>query len=308
MLGDVIGNILDGDDKFSHREILPNLRRKVYPNSCHQITYIMGAHLKSNDAKSDNKDGKDKDASPAPDVFGAETSTAASSDESKPVTIEKLAATPKKQATGKQKPRKKYNIWWIKAAVISLVLAAFFSFLSELTASAENIVIIILLLAFLITASILFDAIGVAVTSCDPTPIVSMSSRKIYGARTALWLVKNSGTVSSICNDVIGDIFGIISGACSAAIVLKITMNLGESWQRWLSIGISAVVSALTIGGKAFMKNIAISNSREFVMFVARCLAIFNKDERRIKKREAQKKKQQREASKQSNDDSSDEK
>ena len=35
-LRDVIGNILDGDDKFSHREILPNLWRKVYPDSCHQ--------------------------------------------------------------------------------------------------------------------------------------------------------------------------------------------------------------------------------------------------------------------------------
>ena len=140
---DVIGNILDGDDKFSHGEILPNLRRKVYPDSCHQITYIMGAHLRSNDAVSDNKDNKDKDASPAPELSGAEASSGATSEENKPVTIEKLSATPKKQSDKRQRSRKKYNIWWIKAAVISLVLAAFFSFLSELTASAENIVIII---------------------------------------------------------------------------------------------------------------------------------------------------------------------
>lgn len=247
--------------------------------------------MKANDDISDNL--QNEDALGAPDFSLGQNAPA---DEAPDVTIEKVAATPKKQSDKKQKPRKKYNIWWLKAAVISLVLAAFFSFLSELTASAENIVIIILLLAFLITASIVFDAIGVAVTSCDTTPIVSMSSRRIYGARTALWLVKNSGTVSSICNDVIGDIFGIISGACSAAIVIKITTSLGESWQRWLSIGISAVVSALTIGGKAFMKNIAINNSRDFVMFVARCLAIFNKDERKIRKREAQKRKQQRES------------
>lgn len=188
--------------------------------------------------------------------------------------------------------KKKRNVWWIKAAVISLVLAAFFSFLSELTASAEHIVIIILLLAFLILASILFDSIGVAVTSCDASPIISMASRKIYGAKTALWLVKNSGTVSSICNDVIGDIFGIISGACSAAIVLKISVSLAEGWQRWLTIGISAAVSALTIGGKAFMKNIAISNSKDFVMFVARLLAIFNKNERNIRKKTAKKQKE----------------
>lgn len=245
--------------------------------------------MKANDDISDNLKNADADGAPDFSLQSDQNETA------KPdVIIEKVAATPKKQSEKKQKPRKKYNIWWIKAAVISLVLAAFFSFLSELTASAENIVIIILLLAFLITASIVFDAIGVAVTSCDPTPIVSMSSRRIYGAKTALWLVKNSGTVSSICNDVIGDIFGIISGACSAAIVIKITTSLGESWQRWLSIGISAVVSALTIGGKAFMKNIAINNSRDFVMFVARCLAIFNKNERKIRKRESEKRKRQK--------------
>lgn len=185
----------------------------------------------------------------------------------------------------KKNPKKKHNIWWIKATVISLVLGAFFSFISQLTQSAEQIVVILLLLGFLILASILFDAIGVAVTSCDATPIISMASRKVYGAKTALWLVKNSGTVSSVCNDIIGDIFGIISGACSAAIVVKITINLDASWQRWLSIVISAIVSALTIGGKAFMKNVAINNSKDFVMFVARLLAPFSKDERKIRKK-----------------------
>ena len=191
----------------------------------------------------------------------------------------------------RKKSKKKRNIWWIKASVISFVLAGFFSFLSELTASAEQIVIIILLLAFLILASILFDSIGVAVTSCDVAPIASMASRKVYGAKTALWLVRNSGMVSSICNDVIGDIFGIISGACSAAVVVKIALILDGEWQRWLTIIISAVVSALTIGGKAFMKNIAISNSKDFVMFVARIVSIFNRDERKIrKKNNAQKK------------------
>ncbi len=203
------------------------------------------------------------------------------------VCIQKITASQKKKDAKKKKKR---NVWWIKAAVISLALAAFFSFLSELTAEADHIVIILLLLAFLILASILFDAIGVAVTSCDPTPIISMASRKIYGAKTAMWLVKNSGTVSSICNDVIGDIFGIISGACSAAIVLKITLMLETDAQKWLSIVISAIVSALTIGGKAFMKNIAIENSKDFVMFVARLVAVFNSDERKIRKKQKQKK------------------
>lgn len=193
----------------------------------------------------------------------------------------------------KKSSKKKRNVWWIKATVISLVLSAFFSYLSEIVSNAEQIVVVIVLLAFLILSGILFDAIGVAVTSCDTTPIISMASRKVYGAKTALWLTKNSDTVSSVCNDIVGDIFSIISGACSAALVVKITMSLQQTWQIVLSIAVSAIVSAMTIGGKAFMKKIAISNSKDFVMFVARVLAIFNKEERKIRKKQKEAKTQE---------------
>lgn len=207
----------------------------------------------------------------------------------------------------KKAPKKKRNIWWIKATIISLVLSAFFSYLSEIVSNAEQLVVVIILLAFLILSGILFDAIGVAVTSCDTTPIISMASRKVYGAKTALWLTKNSDTVSSVCNDIVGDIFSIISGACSAALVVKITVSLNETWQIVLSIVVSAIVSAMTIGGKAFMKKIAIDNSRDFVMFVARVLAVFNKDERKIRKKskiaKQQEKKHANEQSDKSNKD-----
>ena len=208
------------------------------------------------------------------------------------VTIDKIStdvATARQQKNEhpdkKKKNKKKRNLWWIKAIVISLVLSAFFSYISNLVENADQIVVVIVLLAFLLLTGILFDAIGVSVTSCDVTPIISMASRKVYGAKTALNLVKNSDTVSSICNDIIGDIFSIISGACSAALVVKITVSLQETWQIVVSIAVSALVSAITIGGKAFMKKIAIDNSKDFVMFVARILAIFSKEERKIRKK-----------------------
>lgn len=205
------------------------------------------------------------------------------------------SSTDEEKRKPSSKPKKKRNLWAIKITLISLILSAFISFLSELTASSEHIIVTVLLLAFLILASILFDSIGIAVTSCDITPIISMSSRKIYGAKTAQWLLKNNEKVASVCNDVIGDIFGIISGACSAAIVLKIIVGLDESWQQWLAIAMSSVVSALTIGGKAFMKNIAMRNSREFVMFVARILAVFSKEERKRRKKEVASRNQEKE-------------
>lgn len=203
------------------------------------------------------------------------------------VATQKQKSAKDQDADKKKKPvKKKRNLWWIKATIISLVLSAFFSYISNLVENADQLIIVIVLLAFLIISGIVFDAIGVAVTSCDVTPIISMASRKVYGAKTALNLVKNSDTVSSVCNDIIGDIFSIISGACSAALVVKITMQLTETWQIVLSIAVSAIVSALTIGGKAFMKRIAISNSKDFVMFVARVIAIFSKDERKIRQKE----------------------
>ena len=196
----------------------------------------------------------------------------------------------------KKQSKKKRIIWWIKATVISLVLSAFFSYISNLVENANQLVIVVVLLAFLIVSGIVSDSIGVAVTSCDVTPIISMASRKVYGAKTALMLVKNSDTVSSVCNDIIGDIFSIISGACSAALVVRITVSLEETWQIVLSIAVSAIVSALTIGGKAFMKKIAISNSKDFVMFVARIIAVFSKDERKIRKKDKASKQSQKEA------------
>ncbi len=210
------------------------------------------------------------------------------------VTIDKIStdlATPRKDKNGqsdkKKKPKKKHNVWWIKAVIISLVLSAFFSYISNLVEDSNQVIVVIVLLAFLVLMGILFDAIGVAVTSCDVTPIISMASRKVYGAKTALNLVKNSDTVSSVCNDIVGDIFSIISGACSAALVVKLTVNLNDSptVQTVISIVVSALVSAMTIGGKAFMKKIAIGNSKDFVMFVARVLAVFSKDERKIRKK-----------------------
>ncbi len=242
-----------------------------------------------------------------------EKNDSSAADAQKNVSIEKVSANVATQkqksakdqdADKKKKPvKKKRNLWWIKATIISLVLSAFFSYISNLVENADQLIIVIVLLAFLIISGIVFDAIGVAVTSCDVTPIISMASRKVYGAKTALNLVKNSDTVSSVCNDIIGDIFSIISGACSAALVVKITMQLTETWQIVLSIAVSAIVSALTIGGKAFMKRIAISNSKDFVMFVARVIAIFSKDERKIRQKEKVAKQEQKAHEKSSEND-----
>ena len=69
--------------------------------------------------------------------------SAQSFDVEKATVLESAQKSKQKQQVDdkKKKPtRKKYNLWWLKVTVISFFLAAFFSFLSELTADAEHIV------------------------------------------------------------------------------------------------------------------------------------------------------------------------
>ena len=112
-------------------------------------------------------------------------------------------------------------------------------------------------------------------TSCEIAPILAMSARKVPGSRRALNLVKNADRVSSICGDVIGDICGIVSGASSAVIVVKILMLGPTLSETLLTILVSSIVAAITVGGKAIGKSLAISHSREIVLFTAKALSIF---------------------------------
>ncbi len=206
----------------------------------------------------------------------------------------KLSATqddPIAECADKPKPKakKKFSkgtIWAIKITIITFILACCITFITEIASSKSNVIISILLLVFLIVIAILFDAIGVAAASCDPAPLHSMASRKIKGANYAVKLVKNAEKVSNICNDVIGDMAGIISGICTATIVLKITTvnSIGTEHSLLFSILMSSVVSAVTVGGKAFFKTIALKNAKEMMLLAGRFLSIFSRKKKKRSK------------------------
>lgn len=177
------------------------------------------------------------------------------------------------------KPRKpckklsKSTIWTIKITIITLCLAIVVSFITEITATKANLIISILLLCLLIVVAIIFDAVGVAATSCDLAPLLAMAARKIKGADIAVKLVKSAEKVANICNDVVGDMAGIISGACAAAIVLKFAAD--NPHMPLFNILISSIVAAVTVGGKAFFKSVAIKNSKDMIMFASKIVGIF---------------------------------
>ena len=131
-----------------------------------------------------------------------------------------------------------------------------------------------LILLIIVLIGILFDIIGVAVTSADEKPFHSMAARKVPGAQEAIRLLRNAERVSSICNDVIGDICGVVSGSASATIAAQILAKFEFTWPMVVSLVMSALVAGLTVGGKAVGKTFAM-NSCTFIVHTAGKIVYF---------------------------------
>ena len=169
--------------------------------------------------------------------------------------------------------KEKVNVKWIiTIIVISFIISFCLSFIANSTIPHLNLIFGIIITLIFILIGILFDIIGVAVTSADEAVFHSMNSRKVKGAKVAVRFKKNADKVSSFCCDVIGDICGVISGAAgttiAAILITKYHFNV-------LLVGllVTAIISSLTIGGKAIGKSFAINKSDiilyEFAKFVS---------------------------------------
>ena len=164
--------------------------------------------------------------------------------------------------------------WVLTITALSFFISVSMSYLSnEALAQVNNIIAFIILLMF-IALGILFDIIGMAATSATEKEFHSMASRRVSGAREAVWLSRNAEKVSSICNDVVGDIAGIISGATGAVIVSNITIGLPPLGTLVVSMTVTGLIAALTIGGKAIGKGLGIRFSVRIVHTAGRVLAL----------------------------------
>ena len=123
--------------------------------------------------------------------------------------------------------------------------------------------------------SVALDGISltvVAVTAADAKPFHSMASHRAKGAKQAITLIRSAEKVASFCNDVVGDICGIVSGSTAAVIVTQLQKSFG--WRSIIvSTAVTAIISGVTIGGKAVGKRIAIKQSKKVVYFVAKLMA-----------------------------------
>ena len=178
---------------------------------------------------------------------------------------------------GKSKSKKKSGRGWaLRVFLLAVALSALLSFFSSTALEGTGYAVAIIVLAVFIALGIVFDMIGVAVTAADPKPFHSMAAHREKGAKEAIRLLKNANQVSSFCNDVVGDICGIVSGSTAAVIVVELQRDLSTT-SILISIAVTALISGITIGGKALGKTFAIRKSTQVVFLTGRFLHLFHR-------------------------------
>ena len=184
-----------------------------------------------------------------------------------------IEQTKKKEKINKNKTE--WN-WIFKVVLISFTLSIVMSYVSTATIPNINIIAGTVVTLLFIGLGILFDIIGVAVTSADEKVFNSMSARKIKGASLAVKMKKSAPKVSSLCCDIVGDTCGIISGTATATIAINLSKitNINILLVTLLSSGIAA---SLTIGGKAIGKSFAMNKSNIILYEFAKIISIFAK-------------------------------
>lgn len=168
-----------------------------------------------------------------------------------------------------------YN-WIAIVSVLAFSISLVFSFISEITMPNVNGIVATLIILLFIGIGILFDMIGIAITVADLKTFNSMATKQVRGAKLAVKLIRNNEKASSFCNDVIGDICGIISGSAGVTLSGTLASSLGLN-MFWVTLFITAIIAALTIGGKAIGKATAINKSTLILFKFSKVVSYFYK-------------------------------
>ncbi len=175
--------------------------------------------------------------------------------------------------------QKKGTIFWvILVSFWTFILAVIFSLITQLLLkNLHSILISFILLILVILIGIFFDILGTAITAADEKPFHAKAAKKIYGAKKGIYLVRNAEQAANFCNDVIGDISGIISGSIGAIIIISLAVGVQGPGKLYWSIIMAGIISAITVGGKAYGKSLAINNSIEIILIAARIITTFER-------------------------------
>lgn len=190
----------------------------------------------------------------------------------------------KSEPSAHKKERNKTIRWVVLIFFITIFVSGTISLLSDLLMENSSMAVAFLILLVIILIGIVFDVVGMAVASADEKPFHSMAARKVPGAQESITLLRNAERVSSICNDVVGDICGVVSGSASATIAVQIIRNFDFTWPQLASLMMSALAAGLTVGGKAIGKGFAVNSSTAIVHAVGRMIYWFHGNKKKTKR------------------------
>lgn len=176
-----------------------------------------------------------------------------------------------------KRERNRTTKWVVTIFFVTIFISGTISLVSDEVMANSSLLVAFLILLVIIFVGIIFDIIGMAVASADEKPFHSMASRKVPGAHEAIRLLRNAERVSSICNDVVGDICGVVSGSASATIAALILSNAQVGWPRGISLMMSALAAGLTVGGKAIGKTFAVNSCTKIVHMVGWVIYTLNR-------------------------------
>ena len=183
----------------------------------------------------------------------------------------------KNHSDASRKERSRTIRWVVTVFLVTLVVSGMISLISDEIMARSGLLAAFAILLGIVFLGIIFDIIGMAVATASEKPFHSMAARKVPGAQEAIRLLRNAERVSSICNEVVGDICGVVSGSASATIAALILTHVDTVWPRAVSLAMSALVAGLTVGGKAIGKTIAVNSCTQIVHLVGQFLHTLNR-------------------------------
>jgi len=136
----------------------------------------------------------------------------------------------------KEKAKQGNQKWVLTVVCLSFVLSIVMSFVTSMFLESAGLFVAMLSLIVLVMIGIITDIIGMAVTSANEQPFIAMASKRISGAKQALQLIRRAERVSSLLNDVVGDIVGIISGSAGSVIAVYL-----------VSLGMKSAIASMLI-------------------------------------------------------------
>lgn len=184
--------------------------------------------------------------------------------------------------------------WVVTAFLSSLVISIILSLLSSEVLEIVPIIAAVFILFAFVAIGVIFDIIGLAVSTANEKPFHSMAARKISAGKIGISLIKRADQVSSFCNDVIGDICGVVSGSAAATVAIRLAVKIGLD-SLWVNLILCGLVSAMTVGCKAIGKALGLNYSVEVVTIVAKIISVFSRKNNKKSKKKSSKNKERKE-------------